>query len=83
MQTRAAHSLRLITVGDVAEMLGVGIGTVRDWCRQGRLRPIKISRSVRFDPVDILDLVERSKAAVCAHGQPGDQSPAHDRAGRS
>lgn len=41
---------RLITQEEVAQMMGVGIETIRKWRREGKIGFIRIGRVVRFEP---------------------------------
>jgi len=44
MSTYEPNQNRLFTVSDVKQMLGVGTTTIYKLCREGKLKPIKLSR---------------------------------------
>lgn len=67
---------QLVTAGEVAEILGVTVGTVRRWARAGRIPIIRLSpRVLRFDPEAVLSAL----AAEAGAEKPGD---AHQGAAR-
>lgn len=58
---RSRKSLPLwLTPEQTAELLGIGINAVREWCRQGKLPCIKIERTIRIDR-DGLFLIAREQ----------------------
>ena len=44
---------QLLTLLAVAKALCVSPHTVRAWVRQGKLRPVRISRRLLFDPAEV------------------------------
>ncbi len=55
---------QLLTYKDVAAVLGVSDRTVYDMVRRGDLRAVRFRRSVRIDPKDLEQFIERSKANI-------------------
>ena len=55
----AEHLPRLLTVGDVADVLGINERSVRRLVARGELTRIRIGGSVRFDPRDVQALIQR------------------------
>jgi excisionase family DNA binding protein len=53
------HLPRLLTVEDVADVLGVNARTVRRLVARGDLTRIRIGGSVRYDPRDVRALIQR------------------------
>lgn len=47
-QPRGLTRADLMTAGQVAELLGVPVSTVREWGRRGVLPRVKLGRHVRF-----------------------------------
>jgi excisionase family DNA binding protein len=52
-QPRVRLDSRLLTAGDVAELLRVPVSTVYELARSGRLPCLRIGRAVRFCQVDL------------------------------
>lgn len=44
---------QLLTTKQLAEYLGVSERTIRRWCAEGRIKSIRIGRTVRFRLSDI------------------------------
>ena len=44
---------KLLSVGDVADILGVSVQTVYNWVSRGRLPIVKVSRRTMFQPEEI------------------------------
>lgn len=60
----SAESLEtLLDSRAVAAILGVTTRTLRNIVRRGGLPVVRVGGSVRFDPQDIRDYIERSKGA--------------------
>jgi len=57
---------RMLSVKEVASILGVHPGTVRRWERKGLLKAYRIGprHSLRFDQGDILDFLNKSRKEV-------------------
>jgi excisionase family DNA binding protein len=54
------HVAPLLTAHEVADVLGVGLRTIRRMVRRGELPIVRIGRrSIRFRPEDIKALIER------------------------
>jgi excisionase family DNA binding protein len=51
---------RLLTVADVALMLGIRPGTARLWIAQRRLPVVRLGRSVRIPMAAVTALIERN-----------------------
>lgn len=65
MPTYEPNQDRLITVSDVKQILDVGTTTIYKLCREGKLKPIKLSRRcTRFRASEIAEFIE-------AHAQIG------------
>ena len=55
---------RLLTVDELAELLGVPVKTVYRWRHRGEgPEPIRVGRFLRFDPADVSRWLEKRKAA--------------------
>ena len=55
---------RLLTVRELAELLGVPVTTVYRWRHRGEgPQPIRVGRFLRFDPADVNRWLEMRKAA--------------------
>lgn len=63
--TQAAPSLTapLLAVPDVERWLGVCGRTVRSFVQRGELPAIRLGRSLRFDPSDVVAFVAKAKSA--------------------
>ena len=55
-----------LDVGQVAEMLGLSIATIRKWVLTGYIPYKKIGRAVRFSPLEVQDW---AKAKTGGHAQ--------------
>ena len=51
----------LLTYREMAKLLGVTERTVFTLVKTGELRAVRFRRSVRFDPADVRELIDRSK----------------------
>ena len=51
----------LLNSTQVAELLGISKRKVNELSASGRLPQVRFGRSVRFDPVDVWEFVERCK----------------------
>jgi excisionase family DNA binding protein len=51
----------LLTIADVARLLGVSRGSVYSLMRSGELSPIRVGRRARFEPGDIRAFIERHR----------------------
>lgn len=54
---------QLLTISDVARLLGVSRGSVYGLMRIGELVPIRVSERARFAPADIREYLERHREA--------------------
>ena len=55
---------RLLSVGELAEMLQVPVSTIYQWSYRGEgPRAIRLGRYLRFDPADVARWVESRKEA--------------------
>jgi len=57
---------RLLTADEVADLLAVPVGWVREHTRSGLLPCIRLGRYVRYDRADVLRWVEAQKAGGAA-----------------
>lgn len=55
--------MKLITIKEVSEMLGVKDKTLYQWVELGQIPSIKLNGSVRFDPDEILTWINQCKNA--------------------
>ena len=53
-----------LTVKDVAQILGVHKLTIYAWCRSGVLPHVKIANTIRFNPVEIEQLLKGKKEVM-------------------
>ena len=53
---------RLLTAGEVAEVLNLRLSWVRDKTRQGELPHVKLGHYVRYRPADVQEYVEAQRA---------------------
>ena len=51
----------LLTIADVARLLGISRGSVYNLIRNGELSPIRVGRRARFEPGDIRAFVDRHR----------------------
>jgi putative molybdopterin biosynthesis protein len=54
----------LLSINDLAQQLKVSRAAVYRMVRRGELRPYRVGKRLRFDPVEIDELLERSREAV-------------------
>ena len=54
---------RLLTIGDVAHVLGISRGSVYGLIRAGELVPIRVGERARFEPADVREYLERHREA--------------------
>jgi len=54
----------LLTINNVAEMLGVKPDTVRRMCYARRIPHIKLAKFIRFDRADIEEWMKKNKVRV-------------------
>jgi excisionase family DNA binding protein len=57
---------RLLTAGEIAELLGVPTSWVRDHTRSGRIPHVQLGRYVRYDRGDVVAWLEKQKAGGAA-----------------
>jgi excisionase family DNA binding protein len=55
---------RLLTIGEVARLLGISRGSVYSLLRQGELAPIRVGERARFEPAAIRAYLERHREAA-------------------
>jgi excisionase family DNA binding protein len=53
---------QLLTIADVARLLGISRGSVYALIRSGELVPIRVGERSRFQPVDVRGYLERHRA---------------------
>jgi len=51
----------LLTIADVARLLGVSRGSVYSLMRNGELSPIRVGQRARFEPADIRAFIDRNR----------------------
>jgi excisionase family DNA binding protein len=51
----------LLSINEVAELLGISRPTVYALIRRGELVPIRVGERIRFDPADIRAYLERNR----------------------
>lgn len=56
---RVPEHKRLLTYGQVAELLNIDERTARRWESMGRLRAVRFGRTVRFRPEDVQRAIEK------------------------
>lgn len=59
--TTPTHPDRLLTYREAGEILGVTERTIWTFVNRGELPAVRFGRSVRIDPVDLREFIERSK----------------------
>ncbi len=52
---------RLLTIADVAQVLGVSRGSVYSLIRAGELVPIRVGERARFEPAGVRSYLERHR----------------------
>jgi predicted site-specific integrase-resolvase len=55
---------KLLTLSEVAAILGLSPHTIRSFVRQGKLHPLPICRRLLFDQEDVSNLIGRARGAV-------------------
>lgn len=59
-----SRDVRLLSIGELAEMLQVPVETLYKWRHRGEgPRPIRLGRHLRFDPADVARWLEARKIA--------------------
>jgi excisionase family DNA binding protein len=61
MTTDEPRVAPLLTADEVARLLHVAVGTVRNWAYQRRLPSTKVNGALRFRPADIQGVIERGR----------------------
>jgi excisionase family DNA binding protein len=64
LQTReygADRLANLLTIADVARLLGISRGSVYGLMRAGELVPIRVGQRARFEPADVRAYLERHR----------------------
>lgn len=66
---------RLLTIREVAELLGISVGAAYRWLSQGRLTCVRFSaRCLRFRESDLAQLIEElARGHGCKSGLDSDQ----------
>lgn len=54
---------RLLRTSEVAALLQVSPRTIRNMLRDGRLRPVRFGRAVRFNPASVKSAIEKLEAS--------------------
>jgi excisionase family DNA binding protein len=54
---------RLLSIHELAELLGISRPTVYALVRRGQLVPIRVGERMRFDPADVRAYLERNRKA--------------------
>jgi len=68
-RAQPAPLARLLTVAELAELLGVPVKTVYRWRHQGEgPQPMRVGRFLRFDPADVSRWLETRKVASARNG---------------
>jgi excisionase family DNA binding protein len=67
--TGANQLKQLYDVRAAALLLAVSPWTIRAYVRQGRLRPVRLGRLVRFDDEDLQRFVDEAKGEVSAESE--------------
>jgi excisionase family DNA binding protein len=57
----ADRPAELLTISDVARLLGVSRGSVYGLMRSGELVPIRVGQRARFEPADVRAYLERHR----------------------
>ncbi len=55
---------RLLTVTEVAGILQISPGTLRNWCSSRQINFVKVNGAVRFDPSEISTFIKTSRVAA-------------------
>jgi excisionase family DNA binding protein len=55
---------RLLTIDEVARLLGISRGSVYGLVRRGELTPIRVGERARFEPWNVRGYLERHREAV-------------------
>ena len=72
MTTDEAALTPLLTASEVARVLHVAVGTVRNWAQQRRLPSTKVNGTLRFRRADIQAVIDRGERGSC---EPQDTRP--------
>ncbi len=69
--------MKLLTVKEVAAILGVSPGTLRNWkCAKRNLQPsLKVGRGLRYYEADVLRFLERCRIDPTLEGRPHSDIP--------
>jgi len=62
-KSKMSDHVRLMTAREAADALALSVRTLRTLCQRGELTPVRIGRSVRFDPNDLRRLIDERKEA--------------------
>jgi len=72
---RAPDSARALTEREVAELLGLSVATLRAWRHRGKgPRFLRLGRSVRYLPSDVVDFVHASAVDTRSDSSSDDDS---------
>lgn len=67
--TSASPNDRAMLTAEVAEWLRIEVDTVRRWCREHRVRAVKVGRDWRISEKSVLDLLDfGAPPAATEHG---------------
>lgn len=55
---REIKSEGLMSRNSVADLLGISISTLDNWCRAGLIERVKVGRAVRYTPESIRNFIE-------------------------
>ena len=60
-RAQAAHQSlpELLSTGEVCAIFRRSSRTIRQWCRDGKLTPVRVGRAVFFRAADLVKLLER------------------------
>ena len=62
--------MKLVSIKEIAEMLGVKPSTLYQWAELGQVPCIKLNGCLRFNPADISDWIESCKKGVTSEYNP-------------
>jgi putative molybdopterin biosynthesis protein len=62
--TEALTDLKLLTVRELAALLGLHEKTIYDWAARGQLPCVRLGNRLRFDPADITRWVSARREGV-------------------
>ncbi len=66
-RTNGVDGRGLLTVRELAELLGICERTAFELTKRGKLRAVRFGRAVRYDPVDVAAFIEASKVEGVGH----------------